>query len=59
MKSSNLDNYTPKTPGHPEAWLCALELKRLLGPLGQGLANAVGMALAESVLAAKFNKDGF
>ena len=55
--SRSFRQWGSRTPGHPESHLTP-GVEATTGPLGQGISNAVGMAIAEAHLAARFNRPG-
>lgn len=59
MIQSNQESLTDRTAGHPESNDRVHGIEVSTGPLGQGISNAVGLALAQAQMAATFNKPGF
>jgi transketolase len=55
---ANFRQYKSRTPGHPEREL-EIGIETTTGPLGQGFANAVGVAIEGKMLAARYNREGF
>ncbi len=53
----NFRQWGSKTPGHPEYWITP-GVETSTGPLGQGFANAIGMAIGQAHLAARYNRPG-
>ncbi len=55
----NFRQWDSRTPGHPEMDTVGCCIEVTTGPLGQGLSNAVGLAIGEAHLAARFNREGY
>lgn len=58
ISATSASEHEQKHPGHPESWPPRAS-ETTTGPLGQGISNGVGMAIAESFLSAHFNRPGF